>query len=147
MFKHLLVPTDGSELSIRTIQRAVGFAGEIGARITFFAAKRDYPVSFFGPTGLTDPETRQKFIDAADREAADNLAAALAEARAVGVDAAAVSEVCETPHDGIIAAALGRDCDLIFMASHGRRGLKGLLLGSETHKVLTYSTIPVLVYR
>lgn len=147
MFKHLLVPTDGTELSRHTVQKAVVFAKEIGARITFFYATPDHPVSFFGNVGLTDPKTRENLIKSAERQAQEILAAATDEAKAAGVECSGVTNPSENPHDAIIAAGQANGCDLIFMASHGRRGIGGLLLGSETHKVLTHSKIPVLVYR
>jgi nucleotide-binding universal stress UspA family protein len=147
MFKHLLVPIDGSDLSRHATQQAIHFAREIDARVTFFVAKPDYPVSFQAGSGLTDPATRERFVATAERQARDILDPAVAAAAAAGIDATGVTTVSDTPHEGIIATALAHDCDLVFMASHGRRGLGALLLGSETQKVLTHSKIPVLVYR
>lgn len=147
MFKHLLVPTDGSELSDGAVERAVTFAREAGARITFFYAKPDFPVSFYGEGALVDPTTPEKFAEMAEKQAQEILAKTIREAKASGVECDAVTAVSETPYEAIIKAADDRGCDLIFMASHGRRGLTGLLLGSETQKVLTHSDIPVLVYR
>ena len=147
MFRHLLVPTDGSELSLRTVRQAVAFAKEIGARITFFYAKPDYPVSFYGEGALIDPTTPDKFAEMADKQAEEILSAANAEAKASGVESSGAADTSDIPYDAIITAAKAHGCDLIFMASHGRRGISGLLLGSETHKVLTHTDIPVLVYR
>mgnify|MGYP001766735103 CR=1 FL=1 len=147
MFKHILVPTDGSQLSFETVKRAVAFAKEAGARITFFFAKPDYPVAFYGEGALIDPTTPEKFAEMADRQAEEILASASAVAREDGVVSATVDSVSDLPYQAIIDAASNAGCDLIFMASHGRRGFSGLLLGSETQKVLTHSTIPVLVYR
>ncbi|MDD5296649.1 MAG: universal stress protein [Rhodocyclaceae bacterium] len=147
MFKHLLVPTDGSDLSASTVKRAVAFAKEAGARVTFFYAKPDYPVSFYGEGALVDPTTPEKFAEMAEEQAREILSASLAEASAAGVECSGVSATSDMPYDAIIETANANACDLIFMASHGRRGISGLLLGSETHKVLTHSTIPVLVFR
>ena len=147
MFKHLLVPTDGSNLSSETVSRAILFAREAGARITFFYAKPEYPIAYFGEGALIDPTTPEKFADMAEKQAQEILAAAQALAGAAGVPAAATSATSDVPYQAIIDAAAASGCDLIFMASHGRRGLSGLLLGSETQKVLTHSKIPVLVYR
>lgn len=147
MFKHILVPTDGSPLSSDAVRRAVGFARESGARVTFFFAKPDYPVAFYGEGALIDPTTPEKFADMADRQAADVLEACARIAQEAGVDCATLSSVSDAPYEAIIDAAAACGCDLIFMASHGRRGLSGLLLGSETQKVLTHSKVPVLVYR
>lgn len=147
MFKHFLVPTDGSPLSTDTVRRAVGFARECGARVTFFFAKPDYPVAFYGEGALIDPTTPEKFAEMADRQADEVLVACAVIAREAGVDCAVDSSVSDAPYEAIIDSATAHGCDLIFMASHGRRGLSGLLLGSETQKVLTHSKIPVLVYR
>jgi nucleotide-binding universal stress UspA family protein len=147
MFKHILVPTDGSDLSTGTVGRAVTFAREAGARITFFFAKPDYPVTFYGEGALIDPTTPDKFAAMADKQATDILAACQDMAKAAGVEATGTAAVSDIPYEAIIAAAEAAGCDLIFMASHGRRGISGLLLGSETQKVLTHSKIPVLVYR
>jgi len=147
MFKHILVPTDGSQLSSDTVKRAIAFAKETGAKITFFFAKPDYPVAFYGEGALIDPTTPDKFAEMAEQQAKEILAAHEAAAKAEGVVTATVSSVSDIPYEAIIAAAEEAGADLIFMASHGRRGISGLLLGSETQKVLTHSKIPVLVYR
>lgn len=147
MFKHLLVPTDGSELSESTVNRAVTFAQEAGARITFFYAQPDFPMPIYGEGALIDPTTPEQFARAAAQEADQILSKAIQCAESQGVTASRHTVVSEVPYQAIIDAARGKECDLIFMASHGRRGIASLLLGSETHKVLTHSTIPVLVYR
>ena len=147
MFKHILVPTDGSELSADTVKRAVSFAQDAKAKITFFFAKPDYPVSFYGEGALIDPTTPEKFAEMAEKQARDILSKCEAIATEAGVAATSVTATSEIPYEAIIEAAQNTGCDLIFMASHGRRGFSGLLLGSETQKVLTHSTIPVLVYR
>jgi nucleotide-binding universal stress UspA family protein len=147
MFKHILVPTDGSALSTDTARRAVTFAKETGARITFFFAKPEYPVAFYGEGALIDPTTPEKFAEMADRQAKEILAHCETMAGEAGVACGSVANVSDVPYQAIIDAASAAGCDLIFMASHGRRGISGLLLGSETQKVLTHSTIPILVYR
>ncbi len=147
MFKHILVPTDGSELSSGTASRAITFAREAGARITFFFAKPDYPVAFYGEGALIDPTTPEKFAEMADQQAAEILNRCEVAAKEAGVESSSTSLVSDIPYEAIISAADSSGADLIFMASHGRRGLSGLLLGSETQKVLTHSKIPVLVYR
>lgn len=147
MFKHILVPTDGSQLSTDTVKRAVDFAREASARVCFFYAKPDYPVAFYGEGALIDPTTPEKFAEMADRQAGEILAACVALATQADVDCSAISATSDVPYEAIIDAANSAGCDLIFMASHGRRGISGLLLGSETQKVLTHSKVPVLVYR
>lgn len=147
MFKHILVPTDGSPLSESTVSRAVSFAKEAGARITFFYAQPDFPMPIYGEGALIDPTTPEQFARSAEAEAQRILERAKAAADAVGVLSGTDTLVNEVPYEAIIDAADRHGCDLIFMSSHGRRGIAGLLLGSETQKVLTHSKTPVLVYR
>lgn len=147
MFKHLLVPTDGSELSQASVERAVRFASDAGARITFFYAQPDFPMPIYGEGALIDPTTPDQFAKSAAAEAKAILDKAKAAASAAGVSAETDTTVSEVPYEGIIAAADRHSCDLIFMASHGRSGIAGLLLGSETQKVLSHTKIPVLIYR
>jgi nucleotide-binding universal stress UspA family protein len=147
MFKHIFVPTDGSELSRATARRAVTFAREAGARVTAFFAKPEYPIAYFGEGALIDPTTPEKFAEMADQQAAEYLGELTALCAEAGVECQTVSVVSDIPYEAIIEAAEKAGCDLIFMASHGRRGISGFLLGSETNKVLTHSKIPVLVYR
>ncbi len=147
MFKHILVPTDGSPLSESTVARAVSFAKDAGARITFFYAQPDFPMPIYGEGALIDPTTPEQFAKSAEEEARKILGKAKALADSEGVAADTDTIVNEVPYEAVIDAAKRHGCDLIFMASHGRRGIAGLLLGSETQKVLTHSNIPVLVYR
>ena len=147
MFKHILVPTDGSALSDSTVARAVSFAKETGARITFFYSPPDFPMPIYGEGALIDPTTPEQFAKSAASEAEAILSKARGAAEAAGVACDSDTAVNEVPYEAIIDAADRHGCDLIFMASHGRRGIAGLLLGSETQKVLTHSKTPVLVYR
>jgi len=147
MFKHILVPTDGSALSIDAITRAVSFAREAGARITFFCAIQPAPKMYYGMGTIFDTHTFATFREKMQNTTSDILDAAEKIAREAGVECGTVMLVSEEPYEAIIQAANQNECDLIFMASHGRRGIAGLLLGSETLKVLTHSTIPVLVHR
>jgi nucleotide-binding universal stress UspA family protein len=147
MFKHLLVPTDGSPLSDSVVARATTFASEIGARITFFYAQKDFPMPVYGEGALIDPLTPEQFARSAEQEARQILERAKTAAEAEGVPADTDTQVSELPYEAIINAADRHGCDLIFMASHGRRGIAGLLLGSQAQKVLTHSKTPVLVYR
>ncbi|MCK6376098.1 universal stress protein [Zoogloea sp.] len=147
MFRNILVPTDGSELSASTVARAIDFAKEAGAKLTFFYAQPDFPTPIYGEGALFDPTTPEQFSRAAAAEAEKILGLAKAAADAAGVTSVGDTVISEVPFEAIIASAERNRCDLIFMASHGRRGLSGLLLGSETQKVLTHSKIPVLVYR
>lgn len=147
MFKHILVPTDGSQLSQDTVRRAVSFAQEAGAKITAFFAKPEYPIAYFGEGALIDPTTPERFVELAEQQADEYLSFAQKMCEAAGVQCDTVSTASDVPYQAIVQAAEKAGCDLIFMASHGRRGISGFLLGSETNKVLTHSKIPVLIYR
>jgi nucleotide-binding universal stress UspA family protein len=149
MFKHILVPTDGSPLSDEALDRAVALARDFGARLTILNATAEppYPVTNFGEEGRYDPDKSARFSQHAAEQGQRIIDAALARASAAGVNAEPVLEQDDTPHRAIIRTAAERDCDLIVMASHGRRGLNALLIGSETYKVLTYCKVPVLVCR
>lgn len=148
MFKHILVPTDGSELSDLAVRRAISFAKEGGAKITFFFARPNTAASIYGETALLrsmDPEALQKVVHGRAQEILTK-AESLAKEAGVAFDSLSSASNGE-PYEEIIDTASERGCDLILMASHGYRGIKGLLLGSQTQKVLIYSKIPVLVYR
>lgn len=147
MFKHILVPTDGSEFSRQTAERAVSFAKDAGARITIFFAKPEYPITYYGEGALIDPTSPEKFATLMDEHAAVYLGEIAKLCQDAGVPYATATTTSDVPYQAIIEAAEGAGCDLIFMASHGRRGLSAMLLGSETNKVLTHTKIPVLVYR
>ncbi|BBN90259.1 universal stress protein [Azospira sp. I09] len=147
MFKHILLPTDGSELSRETAKKAVSFAKECGARITAFYAKPEYPVTYYGEGALIDPTTPEKFAELADNQANEFLGQVEQLCQANAVPCTKIAVTSDIPYEAIIETAEKSACDLIFMASHGRKGITGLLLGSETNKVLTHSKVPVLVYR
>lgn len=147
MFKHILVPTDGSPLSVEAVTRAVSFARETGARITFFCAIQPAPKMYYGMGTIFDTHTFATFREKMIGTTNNILDAAEKIAEEAGVECSKVTLVSEEPYEAIIDAANRNECDLIFMASHGRRGIKGFVLGSETQKVLTHSTIPVLVHR
>lgn len=147
MFRNFLVPTDGSELSQRAIKAAVSFAKEIGASITFLYAKPDYEASLYGESALVQVAAPELLYEMTERQAQDILARATAMASAAEVPSVAFSEIAEKPYEAIIATAEREGCDLILIASHGRSGVSRVLLGSETHKVLTHCKLPVLVYR
>lgn len=148
MFKHILIPTDGSKLAVQSAQAGVRLAKSLGARVTaFFAAPPATPIVFKGivPVGYQAPEEHEQSIEKA---AQAYLGAIEKAARAAGVPCETLSVTSDYPADAIVAAAKKRRCDLIFMASHGRRGVRReSLLGSETQKVLSESPIPVLVHR
>ncbi|MEB3199169.1 MAG: universal stress protein [Synechococcaceae cyanobacterium] len=153
MYTHLLVPSDHSELSFAAARQAVRFAAEIAARVTFFYAVHTPTILNYiveaspdidtNPSLMTNEEIAARMQALADR----HLRELLAIATESGVRADVDSVVSEQPYQAIIRAAERRQCDLIFMASHGRRGVGALVLGSETQKVLTHCALPVLVWR
>jgi nucleotide-binding universal stress UspA family protein len=147
MFKHILIPTDGSELSDKAIDAGVDFAREVHARVTGFTAVPEYRI----PSEIELMSKRGVSLAQYERESRVQAEAALQKiadrARAAGVDYAAEYAQSDHPHEAIVRTALKRGCDLIFMASHGRRGLRALVYGSQAQGVLTHSKIPMLVYR
>ncbi len=147
MYKNILLPTDGSPLSRAAILNGVRLARAVGARITgFFAAPPATPVIYKGvlPVSLT---TLDQHARAIERTAAKHLGFIEQAAKKAGVRCKCLHVTSDFPADAIIAAARKEKCDLIFMASHGRRGLSAVILGSQAQKVLTHSKIPVLVCR
>lgn len=143
MYKHLLVPTDGSELSNQTISTAVTFAKDAGARITFFYAARDFLATEDGALMRSVAPLAVAENVAGDAHAI--LMKAEAAARAAKVEHRSLYRVSDKPHEAILRTAEEQGCDLIFMASRGPKSIGGLLLGSETLKVLMHAKIPVLV--
>ena len=147
MFKHILVPTDGSELSKRAAAAAIEQARATGAKLTVLHAMPPATPLVFGdllPVAYMPPEDHEKLVS----KAADiYLADIKAQADAAGVECHTVKVTSDFPADLIIDTAKKRRCDVIWMASHGRRGIAAVLLGSETQKVLAHSGLPVLVYR
>ncbi|MDD5177460.1 MAG: universal stress protein [Sterolibacterium sp.] len=147
MFRHMLVPTDGSPLSDKTVKRAVSIAKEAKVQLTFFFAAEDRAASLLRDESLLLAIDPQLVANATNNKIKKVLGKAQAEAEAAGVPCQVLSAVSNEPYEAIIDAAKKSGCDLILMASNGYRGVKGLLLGSQTQKVLTHSDIPVLVYR
>ncbi|TBU97935.1 universal stress protein [Stutzerimonas kirkiae] len=145
MYKHILVPTDGSALSAHAIDEALALAKALDAKVTLFTVIEPFHLSSYVPAQIM--ETRELYEQHAAAEAERRLEQGAEKARALGVAHETVSASSEDPHEAIIEAATAQRCDLIAMASHGRRGVKALVLGSMTSKVLTHSQIPVLVYR
>jgi nucleotide-binding universal stress UspA family protein len=145
LFKNILIPTDGSELAAKAVEQGVLFAKEIGAKITALTVTEPFHLVSVKPSQLEyTPIEYKKYAQA---HAEKVLGTVSATAKSAGV----VCDTLHVEHDqiyrAIIEAADARRCDLIVMASHGRRGVSAVVLGSETVKVLTHSKIPVLVYR
>lgn len=147
MYKRILVATDGSSLSKKAVVSAIGLASTCGAELLALKVVPRYPQSYFeGSIPLSAEEIgriEKQWSDAA----IDNLAAVQKLAMAKGVHCKAVTVKSDIVSDAIIAVAKKHKADLVVMASHGRRGVKRLLLGSETQQVLTHCHTPVLVLR
>jgi nucleotide-binding universal stress UspA family protein len=144
MFTKILLPTDGSELSDKAIAGALEMASKIGARIVGMTVVEPYSyssLSEYRPESFDDYEARMH------KAAEERLAKLESAAKAAKVPVEVTIAKSFAPYEAIIDTAKKTGCDAIFMASHGRRGIKGVLLGSETQKVLTHSEIPVMVYR
>jgi nucleotide-binding universal stress UspA family protein len=145
MFKHILIPTDGSRLSERAIPHAVALAKLMSAKITGLTVSEPFHVFAAKPMMVTDTEA--VYRKHCKQLAATYLDAINQAALKAGVACSGVHVFSDQPYQKIISTATSRRCDLICMASHGRRGVSALVLGSETLKVLTHSKIPVLVWR
>ncbi len=144
VYKHILIPTDGSELSERAIRNGVVLATSLGARITVLTVME--PWSTGGrPVGLERP--RQVYEEGAKERVHRFLEVAVKATLEAGVPVSTEQDFNEHPYEAIIETADAKGCDLILMASHGWRGIKALVLGSETTKVLMHTKIPVLVHR
>ncbi len=148
MYKHILVSTDGSKLSQKAIKTAARLAKSVGARLSGVYVMPEYMPPNYGEASLYITQMSPKTFKAAtDKDANAALAFVAKEADAARVPFAGIKATNDQPWSAIISAARASKCDLIVMASHGRRGLAGFLLGSETAKVLTHSKVPVLVCR
>jgi nucleotide-binding universal stress UspA family protein len=145
MYKKILVPTDGSELSEEAANAAIQFARACGSELFAFSVARPYPL--MTPTeasAVLDTGVETRIMNEAAQRDVEKIASA---AKQAGVPCETGTSSSFFPYQAIINAAREHQCDLIFMASHGRRGLSRLLAGSETQNVLAYSAIPVLVLR
>lgn len=153
MFKKILVPTDGSPLSEKAVDAAVLFAASIDAKIVAISVADPYvpipPVIEGIPLdpNFYDEDTRRIFEAQPDQMAKSNVHYVKERAEKYGVSCEILTVKSDDPYEEIVRAVKSFECDLIFMASHGRKGINRLILGSETQKVIAYSSVPVLVYR
>jgi nucleotide-binding universal stress UspA family protein len=144
VFKKILVPTDGTDLSAKAIDGAVQMGRQLGAQVVGVTVVEPYSyssLSEYRPESFEDYEARMEKVARERLEKLENVA------KAANVPVETVVAKSFSPYEAIIETAKQRGCDAIFMASHGRRGLNAVLLGSETQKVLTHSNIPVMVFR
>lgn len=145
MYKNIMIPTDGSELAGKAVLDGITFAKEAAAKITVLTVTVPFHVLSLDPQVVEDTPVQYK--RQVQEHAAKLLDAIAMTAKAAGVACETVQMEHEHPYKAIIDTAKSKGCDLIVMASHGRRGISAIVLGSETVKVLTHSKIPVLVHR
>ncbi len=148
MYTHILLPTDGSKLSTKAVKEGIRLAKSLGARVTAINVVPEYQMmmdeGFVAPKAMS---LKKRFDEETHKRGQEILSEVKAEAASADVACDCVAVTGATPYEAIIKHAKKAKCDLIAMASHGRKGLSSLLLGSETSKVLTHSTLPVLVIR
>jgi len=144
MFKRILVPTDGSDITDKAVETTISLAKSVGAQVYTISAKEPFPYSAISEMQPTPP---QEFFDAQERIASQRVQVVVAKCVAAGVPCQSHTIEALHPWEAIIDHAKRMECDLVVMASHGRRGVSALLLGSETQKVLTHSKVPVLIVR
>jgi nucleotide-binding universal stress UspA family protein len=145
MHKHILIPTDGSELSQKAIDYGMALAKSVNAKVTVMTVSTPFHALVVEPGMITD--TPEQYGKRMATLAAEYLNVAKEAALAAGVSCDMMHVEHDQPYLAIIDTATRKSCDLIVMASHGRRGISAIVLGSEAVKVLTHSTIPVLVFR
>lgn len=144
MYKRILVPTDGSEITRKAIDTAIALARQLDAQLFAVAVKEPFPYSAISEV---QPIAPQEFYEAQERVASDRVTAIVEAARAQNVACTGYTVESLHPWEAIVDYAKSKSCDLVVMASHGRRGVAALLLGSETQRVLLHSPIPVLVVK
>jgi nucleotide-binding universal stress UspA family protein len=145
MFKHILIPTDGSDLSNIAITHGVKFAKEINAKITGLTVTTPY--NYYAVEAVQVTDTPDQYAAEMEKLAERNLKVLKEAASQAGVACDLLHRSSDHPYEEIVNTAQDRGCDVIFQASHGRRGVRALIMGSETNKVLTHTKIPVLVFR
>ena len=144
MYRNILVPTDGSDITSKAVQTAITLAKTLGAQLSTISVKEPFPYSAISEMQPVPP---QEFYDAQERIAAARVKAVVDAAVAQGLRCSGHTVEALHPWEAITDHAQAQGCDLIVMASHGRRGVSALLLGSETQKVLTHSAVPILIVK
>jgi nucleotide-binding universal stress UspA family protein len=147
MFKKILLPTDGSQLSRKATKKGIEFAKSINAKVVGFFSPEDYRAMMYSEYIPPSLMSQEEFEANARKAAEKHLAFVEKTAKEAGVPYEGYYVASLVPWEAIVEAAKKKRCDLIFMASHGRTGLGALVLGSQTTKVLTHTKIPVMVYR
>jgi nucleotide-binding universal stress UspA family protein len=147
MYKNMLVATDGSKLSDKAVAHAIELAQVLKAKLTAFYAAPDFPLPAYADGVVYEPVSRKEYTKLAAEDAQKILDAVAGRAAVAGLECKTAYSIAAAPWEAILAAAKKHKCDAIVMASHGRRGVSAMLLGSETQKVLTHSKLPVIVVR
>jgi nucleotide-binding universal stress UspA family protein len=147
MFKHILIPTDGSRTADKAVKAGLDFARSIGARVTVFTAVPEYQLPVTSEIAVGRLMPMQEYERRALQQAQSILERIAKRAKAADVPAATSAALSNHPWQAIIRAAKKHGCDLILIASHGRKGLSALVHGSETYEVLKHSKVPTLVIR
>jgi len=144
MYRSILIPTDGTDITAKAVATGVALAKALGARLSTISVKEPFPYSAISEMQPIPP---QEFYDAQERIALNRVNEVVASAKASGMDCQAFTVEATHPWEAIVDHAKTQGCDLIVMASHGRRGVSALLLGSETTRVLVHCDVPVLVVK
>lgn len=144
MYQRILVPTDGSDVTSKAVDTAIHLAQKLGARLETLSVKEPFPYSAISEI---QPIAPQEYFEAQEQIARQRVQKVVDACVAASVGCEAFTEEAIHPWEAIVEHAKARGCDLIVMASHGRRGMRALLLGSETNRVLIHATMPVLVVR
>ena len=147
MFRHILIATDGSSLANKAAKSGIALAGALGGKVTAYCALEMLQSIYYVDGYAFDPAMIDAFEEGARKTGQKHVESIGKMAKAAGVPCASLVTNVVSAYEGIIDAAKKRKCDVIFMASHGRRGISKLMMGSVTQKVLTHSKIPVVVYR
>ena len=144
MYRSILIPTDGTEITAKAVASAVALAKALDARLSTITVKEPFPYSAISEMQPIPP---QEFYDAQERIALKRVNEVVVAAQAAGLDCQAFTVEAQHPWEAIVDHVKAQGCDLIVMASHGRRGVSALLLGSETTRVLVHCDVPVLVVK
>ena len=144
MYRSILIPTDGTEITAKAVASGIALAKALGARLSTITVKEPFPYSAISEMQPIPP---QEFYDAQERIALNRVKEVVAAADKAGLDCQAFTVEAQHPWEAIVDHAKNQSCDLIVMASHGRRGVSALLLGSETTRVLVHCDVPVLVVK
>ena len=144
MYKRILVPTDGSDVTSKAVDTAIHLAQALGARLETLSVKEPFPYSAISEI---QPIAPQEYFEAQEQIARKRVQKVVDACKAASLECEAFTQEAIHPWEAIVEHAKSRDCDLIVMASHGRRGVRALLLGSETNRTLIHATVPVLVVR